>query len=88
MNKPLPELSELALSLEPGKYKHFKGMLYEVYGVARNSETLEEMVIYQAQYGDYGFWVRPVKMFFEKVTLEDGQEVPRFSKINPSSEKS
>ena len=48
------------MQILPGKYRHFKGGLYEVIGVARHSETLEEMVVYRALYGDGGLWVRPV----------------------------
>ena len=65
-----------------GKYEHFKGKPYEVVGVARHSETLEELVVYKALYNskDFGknsLWVRPKKMFFENVTIE-GKGVPRF----------
>ena len=61
-----------------GKYRHYKGNLYEVVGVARHSETLEEMVVYRALYGEGGLWVRPLAMFLENVTL-DGKTVPRFA---------
>jgi len=60
-----------------GKYRHYKGNLYEVVGVARHSETLEEMVVYRALYGEGGLWVRPLGMFLENVTV-DGRTVPRF----------
>jgi len=63
--------------IEPGKYKHYKGNYYKVIGVAKHSETMENMVYYQCLYGDYGFWVRPLKMFEEIVTV-DGELVPRF----------
>lgn len=63
--------------IEPGKYKHYKGNFYKVIGVAKHSETMEDMVYYQCLYGDYGFWVRPLKMFEETVTV-DGKLVPRF----------
>lgn len=55
-----------------GIYRHFKGNLYRVEGVARHSETLEEMVVYRALYGDGGLWVRPLAMFTGKT--EDGRE--------------
>ena len=58
-----------------GKYRHYKGNLYEVVGVARHSETLEEMVVYRALYGEGGLWVRPMGMFLENVTV-DGKTVP------------
>lgn len=60
-----------------GKYKHYKNKDYEVIGLARHSETLEDMVVYRALYGDHVLWVRPVKMFEEFVEI-DGQKVPRF----------
>ncbi len=66
-----------------GKYEHSKsGRKYEVIGLARHSETLEELVVYKALYkseefGEGAIWVRPKNMFFEKVTI-DGKEVPRF----------
>ena len=63
---------------KPGVYRHFKGNLYEVIGVASHSETLEPMVVYRALYGEHGLWVRPAAMFLETVT-RDGVTVPRFS---------
>lgn len=69
-----------------GKYKHYKGNSYEVIGVARHSETLEELVVYRALYkhkvyGDNSLWVRPKTMFLENVIV-NGKEVPRFAPIN------
>lgn len=64
----------------PGRYRHFKGNPYEVLGVARHSETGEEMVVYRALYGEFGLWVRPVSMFVETVE-RDGRRVPRFARI-------
>lgn len=67
--------------LQPGgKYRHYSGKEYEVIGVARHSETLEELVIYKPLYIDDGLWVRPLKMFEENVEI-DGKMVPRFTKI-------
>ena len=68
-----------------GLYEHFKGMKYEVVGVARHSETLDELVIYKAlydhpEYGKDSVWVRPKEMFFETVTRE-GKTFPRFKKL-------
>ena len=69
-----------------GKYRHYKGGLYEVIGVARHSETLEELVVYKALYDskDFGknaMWVRPLKIFLEKVGV-DGKKTPRFKFIS------
>ena len=61
-------------------YKHFKGSIYKLIGIAKDSETLENMVVYQAMYGDHQVWVRPEKMFFEKVERE-GKIMPRFEEI-------
>ena len=68
-----------------GKYKHYKGKLYEVIGVARHSETLEEFVVYRALYdtkefGQNSLWIRSKEMFLEKVFVE-GKKVPRFELI-------
>ena len=61
----------------PGRYRHFKGKEYEVIGVARHSETLEEMVVYRALYGEGGPWVRPAAMWNEWVE-HNGSMVRRF----------
>lgn len=68
------------MEIKPGKYRHFKGNLYEVIGVARHSETQEEMVVYRALYGEYGLWVRPAAMWAETVD-RDGYHGPRFQFI-------
>lgn len=60
-----------------GKYRHYKGGEYEAIGVARHSETNEELVIYKALYADNGLWARPKKMFTEDVKVE-GEWIPRF----------
>ena len=72
--------------IEIGEYEHSKsGRRYQVIGVARHSETLEEMVVYQAKYnsdefGENAIWVRPREMFQEKVMV-DGKNLPRFKKV-------
>lgn len=66
--------------IKKGKYRHYKGKGYEVIGIGKHSETLEEMVVYKASYGDNQIWVRPKEMFLEKV-LVDGKEVFRFEYI-------
>lgn len=63
-----------------GKYKHFKGNEYEALYVAKHSETLEEMVVYRALYGEFGIWVRPLSMWNETV-VHEGREVKRFTYI-------
>ena len=68
------------MELKLGEYEHFKGKHYEVLGVAKYSETLEELVVYQALYGEKQIWVRPINMFFDKVEL-DGMKRPRFKFI-------
>lgn len=67
-------------SIKPGRYRHFKGKEYEVLGVARHSETQEELVVYRALYGDFGLWVRPVRMWNETVE-RDGKTFRRFTYI-------
>ena len=64
-------------SIQPGRYRHYKGNEYTVIGTARHSETLEELVVYRQEYGENGLWVRPKQMFLETVEV-DGQAVPRF----------
>lgn len=58
------------MDIKPGKYRHFKGNLYEVIGIASHSETLEPMVVYRALYGAFGLWVRPASMWNEWVDKE------------------
>lgn len=63
-----------------GKYRHFKGKEYRVLTLARHSETLEPLVVYQQLYGDAGVWVRPLEMFLETVE-RDGKRFFRFTEI-------
>ena len=66
--------------IKPGRYRHFKGREYEALGIARHSETEEELVVYRALYGDFGLWVRPVSMWNETVE-RDGKTFRRFTYI-------
>ena len=66
--------------LQPGRYRHYKGNLYEVIDVARHSETEEQLVVYRCLSDANSLWVRPLLMFLETVEMA-GQEVPRFSRI-------
>ena len=66
--------------VKAGIYKHYKGQLYKVINCARHSESEEWLVCYQALYGEYGYWVRPLNMFKESVFVS-GEEVARFSLI-------
>ena len=68
---------ECIMELKPGRYRHFKGNEYELLGIARHSETMEEMVVYRALYGAQGLWVRPAAMWTEQVD-RDGYHGPRF----------
>ena len=71
-------MNELVLN---GTYRHYKGKLYKVLHVAKHTETEEELVIYQALYGEFGIWARPLAMFLEDVTLPDGSTVKRFALV-------
>lgn len=68
--------------MQKGKYKHYKGNFYEVIGVAKHSETLEEMVVYKALYQAEGenLWVRPKAMFLEDVEV-GGKKMKRFELV-------
>ena len=68
--------------IRPGRYRHFKGKEYRVLGVARHSETLEPLVVYQALYGERGLWVRPAAMWTEQVERE-GITMPGFTYVGP-----
>jgi hypothetical protein len=75
MSDELPPLIETP----PGLYRHYKGLMYEVVGTVRHSESLEPMTLYRALYGDKGLWVRPAAMFNEEVVI-DGRVQPRFAR--------
>ena len=68
------------MEIKPGKYRHFKGNYYEVIGVAHHSETMEDLVVYRALYGEQGLWVRPAAMWTETVD-RDGYQGPRFQYV-------
>ena len=68
------------MEIQPGRYRHFKGGEYEVIGVARHSETMEELVVYRALCGERGLWVRPAAMWLETVE-RDGKQFQRFTYI-------
>jgi len=63
-----------------GKYRHFKGNMYELIEIAHHSETQEPMAVYRALYGDCGLWVRPLNMFIE-VIERDGKQMQRFQPV-------
>ena len=73
-------LPALPAEPSPGLYRHFKGKEYRVLGLARHSETLSPMVVYQALYGERGIWVRPLPMWAESVEHQGVKQV-RFERI-------
>jgi hypothetical protein len=73
-------LPPLPAEPRPGRYRHYKGREYLVIGIARHSETLVALVVYQALYGERGLWVRPAAMFVETVEV-GGRSFPRFARI-------
>ncbi|MBQ2582245.1 MAG: DUF1653 domain-containing protein [Ruminococcus sp.] len=68
------------MEIRKGRYRHFKGNMYEVIGIAKHSESLEEMVVYRALYGEGDLWVRPASMWDETVE-RDGKTFKRFEYI-------
>ena len=71
--------------MKKGRYRHYKGNDYIVVGVAKHSETQEELVVYRQDYGDGGLWVRPKEMFLETVQAGDS-ETPRFRYLGAADE--
>ena len=69
------DLPPLPSEPRPGLYRHYKGNAYRVLGLARHSETLEPVVVYQALYGEHGLWVRPAGMFAEMVETAQGRQL-------------
>lgn len=76
----MSDLPPLPSEPKPGLYRHYKGNEYRVVGLARHSETLEPMVVYEALYGEGGLWVRPAGMFLEEIEIE-GNLLPRFKRV-------
>ena len=82
VNPSLPHIiSSKKIIMKLGIYQHYSGKYYQVLGISRHSETLEDFVVYQALYGDFGLWVRPIHMFSEKIQYES-REVSRFSFVS------
>lgn len=69
------------ITIKPGKYRHYKGKEYEVLGMAKHSETLEDLVVYKQLYGEFGLWVRPAEMWEEIVTVGE-KEFKRFEHVH------
>ncbi|WP_298451382.1 DUF1653 domain-containing protein [uncultured Marinobacter sp.] len=74
-------MTDRKTDIRPGRYRHYKGMDYEVIDIARHSETEEKLVVYRCLYGDHSLWVRPLNMFRETVNVA-GEQVPRFARID------
>ncbi len=72
-------MKQIDRTVRPGRYRHYKGNDYQVIGIARHSETEEELVVYRCLYGDHSLWVRPLAMFMEEVVV-NGRQVPRFAR--------
>lgn len=68
------------MEIPRGRYRHFKGNMYELLDVARHSETQEPFVVYRALYGEHGLWIRPLAMFDETIE-RDGRMIKRFQYI-------
>ena len=72
------------MSIQPGIYRHYKGLEYEVIDMATHSESLEKMVVYRTVYGNFDLWVRPLAMFTEQVEV-DGLPQARFARVPDNS---
>lgn len=82
-NNLVPEILKMLDEVKPIReryFRHFKGGEYRLFHIAKDSETLNRMVVYQALYGTFGYWVRPEKMFFERITRDD-KTFTRFAEI-------
>ena len=86
MNEAVFQISEKCVVPEAWKdgighdFRHYKGKMYRLIGLAPHSETLEPMAVYQQLYGECALWVRPAKMFFEEIEA-DGVRRPRFERV-------
>lgn len=79
------EATEPARTIEPGTYRHFKGNMYRVIGVAKHSETEQPLVVYQALYGEGGLWARPLEMFageVDRAKYPDAEQRWRFERVD------
>lgn len=72
----------MSQTIQPGRYRHYKGNEYQVMGCARHTETEDEFVVYRALYGECGLWIRPKAMFMESVTTGE-TTTPRFLLVEP-----
>ena len=72
------------MEIKLGKYKHYKGKEYKVIGIAKHSETLEDLVVYRALYGNQDLWIRPLNIFIEEVKI-DGKKIPRFEYLGENN---
>ena len=72
--------------IQTGMYRHYKGNTYQVLGLAKHSETEEDVVVYRALYGECGWWVRPLEIFCEKIEV-GGKLIPRFEFIGKEKEE-
>lgn len=81
----LPAIPVHPAGPRPGRFRHYKGKDYLVLGVARHSESEEEVVVYRLLYGDFSLWVRPRSMFLETVE-HNGSRVPRFAWVGEETD--
>jgi len=72
------------MEIKLGKYKHYKGKEYKVIGIAKHSETQEDLVVYRALYGNQDLWIRPLNIFIEEVKI-DGKKIPRFEYLGENN---
>jgi hypothetical protein len=73
--------------MELGLYRHKSGKFYQVFQIAKHAENLEDLVIYQALYGNYEIWAKPMSLFTENMTSDSGESVPTFSLITSDEQE-